>query len=172
MIFDKRNASSMWNSFNYEFLTIFWVQKSFFGILSKDLPLGPVGGFNRNASAGSLRCRASIRGNLFAYVNLNKIWQPVFKSIYEENFSYLKTAVISLNLFQDSDRFWERKFGEYIIRFCLNMFQKHLWIRSWCFNFNSIKALLFLWISLKRRFRFLFFPWNMVLHITDLQSNN
>ena len=54
-------------------------------VKSKDLPLGPVGGFNRNASAGSLRGRASIRGNLFAYVNINKYCQPVFKSIYEEN---------------------------------------------------------------------------------------
>ena len=88
---------------------------------SKDLSQGPVGGFNRNASAGSLRGRARIRGNLFAYVNLNKIWQPVFKSIYEETFGYLKTVVISLNLFQDSDRFWERKFGARIWEICSRM---------------------------------------------------
>ena len=90
-------------------------------MISKDLPLGPVGGFNRNASAGSLRGRASIRGNLFAYVNLNKYCQPVFKSIYEEIFGYLTTVVISLNLFQDSDRFWERKFAARIWEICSRM---------------------------------------------------
>ena len=37
LIFDKRNASSMWNSFNYELLTIFCVQNSFFGILNLDI---------------------------------------------------------------------------------------------------------------------------------------
>ena len=70
---------------------------------------------------GSLKGVGTHRGNLFAYVNLNKIWQPVFKSIYEEIFGYLKTVVISLNLFQDSDRFWERKFGARIGEICSRM---------------------------------------------------
>ena len=32
----QKNASSVWNSFKYEFLTTVWVQKSFFGILYLD----------------------------------------------------------------------------------------------------------------------------------------
>ena len=41
--------------------------------------------FNGMREQGSLKGEGTHRGNLFAYVNLNKIWQPVFKSIYEEN---------------------------------------------------------------------------------------
>ena len=37
---------------------------------------------------GSLKGVGKHRGNLFAYVNLNKICQPVFKSIYEENLGH------------------------------------------------------------------------------------
>ena len=74
--------------------------------------------------------------------------------------------------FKNLIEFGKENLGNTLFDFVWICFKKHLWIRSWCFNFNAIKALLFPWISLKRRFPFPFFPWNMVLHITDLQSNN